>query len=284
MSWNNFIPKVWSANFIREKERVLVFGGVCNREYEGEISGAGDRVKVSTIGDITVDDYVKNTTSITPESLSDASRELIIDQSKYFAFAVDDLDSLQMKPKMMSEAERKAAVAMKNVQDQYIAALATQAGLGHPSYPIGTPANITSDNVEQIFAECAEEMMVKDVEMERLFAIIPPWLHTKLYLAGLGTLSQNVEVWNNGRVGRFAGFDLRVSNNVVKNSTSWDISQIVMGVLGESIALAEQLVKVEAFRPESSFSDAVKGLHVYGAKVMRPDKTLTLYADKTAES
>ena len=97
------------------------------------------------------------------------------------------------------------------------------------------------------------------------------------------SLTDNVSPWENGRVGRAFGFQFLVSNNVSKNSTSWDQTRAIFGVEGESFALAEQIVKTEAYRPESSFDDAVKGLHVYGGKVLRPDMTLTFYCDKTAE-
>ena len=76
----------------------------------------------------------------------------------------------------------------------------------------------------------------------------------------------------------------KIWNSNVSNAGSWANTKIIAGVKNESIALAEQIVSVEAYRPESSFSDAVKGLHVYGGKIIRPDMTCVLYADYTAES
>jgi hypothetical protein len=75
-----------------------------------------------------------------------------------------------------------------------------------------------------------------------------------------------------------------MSQNVTHTATTWATTENIAGVANESFGFASQLMSVEAYRPESAFSDAVKGLHLYGAKVMRPDKTLVWYADKTAEA
>jgi hypothetical protein len=81
------------------------------------------------------------------------------------------------------------------------------------------------------------------------------------------------------------GFDMFMSNNVSAASTvTWDQTRIIGGVRGQSLSFADAILKVEAFRMEAGFHDAVKGLHVFGAKVMRPDMTITIYADKTAEA
>ena len=282
MSLNNFIPKVWAANLISAKDKVHVFGAVANKDYEGEISGFGDTVQISQIGAITVATYTKNSTSITPEELQDAASTLLIDQSKYFAFKIDDVDKAQTKPKVMQEAMRKSAYALKDTQDTAMAALYTEAGLSQNSNT--TPVDMTSVNIEDEFLAVAETLDSANAERERRFAIIPPWVLTKLILAGVSSLTDNNAVWTNGMLGRALGFNFRESNNVSKNSTSWDKTRIICGVEGESFTLAEQIVSVEAYRPESSFSDAVKGLHVYGHKIIRPDVTCVLYADKTAEA
>lgn len=282
MAITNFIPKVWSANLISVLQKEHVFANVANRDYQGEITGAGDSVKISQIGSITVATYTRNSTSITPQELQDASSTLLIDQSKYFAFKIDDVDAAQAKPKVMQEAMKQAAYALGDTQDAYIAGLYGDAGMAQNTN--ASPADVTSLNVEDEFLAAAETMDNNSVPRSGRFAIIAPWVLTKLTLAGITSLSDNVALYTNGRLGRALGFDFSVSANVSKNSSSWDKTRIICGVTGQSLTVAEQIVKTEAFRPEAQFSDAVKGLHVYGCKVIRPDMTLTLYADKTAEA
>lgn len=280
MSLNNFIPEIWSANLIVALRKKHVFASLAQRR-DGEIN-FGDRLRISELGHITVSPYVKNSTSITPETLQSAQAWLNIDQANYFAFEVDDVDKAQMNVEVMQAAMSDAAYQLADTMDSYMAGLYADCGLSVDSND--TPADITSLNVEEKFLEVAEKMDDENIPREGRFAIIPPWVHIKLVLAGISNLSDNKDVYINGLIGHALGFEFYLSNNVSKNSSNWDKTRIICGVKGKSFGLAEQIKSVEAFRPESSFSDAVKGLHVYGAKIIRPDMTCVLYADKTAES
>ena len=283
MSVDNFIPQVWSAYVLRALQSAHVFAAVANRKYEGEIRESGDTVRINQVGDVTISTYTKNSTSISPETLTDAQSILRIDQCKYFAFEVDDVDRAQTKGGILEEGLNRAVYGLRDTADAYLAGLYCDCGLSHPDYTNSSPIDMTSENIEEAFLESAEVMSDADVPETGRFAIIPPWVTTKFQLAGIANLSDNVDVWKNGLVGRFGGFDLIQSTNVSKNSSSWDKTRIIMGLRNESFTYAEQIVKTEAYRPESAFSDAIKGLHLYGGKIVRPDKTLVLYADKTSE-
>ncbi len=282
MSIKNFIPEVWAANLIRAKEKVHVAAMLANRDYEGEIRNFGDSVKVSQIGEISVGDY-SGDSDITFEDLNDAASHLRIDQAKYFAFQIDDVDAAQVNPKLMQEAMRKSAYALKDSQDSYILGLYADAGLSVDSD--ASPADITSLNVDEKLLEVAEKMDENNVQREGRFGIVPPWFHSKCVLAGLTAKTENDALFANGFIDRILGFDLYLSNNVSIGTPSTGAqTRMIFGVVGESFALAEQIVSIEALRIEKRFKDAVKGLHLYGAKIWRPDCTCVLYADKTAEA
>src|ERR1044072_6993976 len=108
MAITNFIPEVWAAELLTSLKKALVFGDVANHDYEGDISEAGDTVHIVSVNRPTIGDYVKNVTSINPETLTDAERTLVIDQCKYFAFEIDDVDARQAKGGLMSEAAMEA--------------------------------------------------------------------------------------------------------------------------------------------------------------------------------
>ena len=111
--------------------------------------------------------------------------------------------------------------------------------------------------------------------------IVPPWYHGLLLASDLFVrvdASGNDTALRNGVVGRAFGFDVMVSNNCV-NVTGDDY--IVQAGYPGAVSFAEQIVKVEAYRPENAFSDALKGLHVYGAKLVRPTGIATLTASIT---
>jgi hypothetical protein len=101
MAITNMISSVWSSRLLLALEKSLVFGqtGVINRDYEGEIKAEGDRVFGHSLADLTIGTYQKNVTVINYEQLTDARQTLVIDRSRFFAFRVDDVDAVQMKPK-----------------------------------------------------------------------------------------------------------------------------------------------------------------------------------------
>ena len=103
-----FIPTVWAARLLVALEKALVYGqaNVCNRDYEGEIREAGNTVKIASIGDVNIGDYVKNTNITDPDNLTDSEQMLTVDQSKYFNFYVDSVDRAQQGVNVMDEAMR----------------------------------------------------------------------------------------------------------------------------------------------------------------------------------
>ena len=118
MTVNNFIPTVWSNSIFQDFETKTVLAPLCNRNYEGEIREAGDRVKITAVGPITINSYTKNSTSdITVQDLTDSQTTLYVDQQKYFAFQLDDVDAAQTKGGVLQEGVRKAGQALAKDAD-----------------------------------------------------------------------------------------------------------------------------------------------------------------------
>lgn len=282
MSVNSFIPEVWSAELLASLKKTLVYGQprIANRNYEGEISEFGDTVTINSVGRPTVSTYTPNSTTITPEQLTTAQRKLIIDQAKYFSFYVDDVDARQVRNSggLMSEAMREAAFALGDTADQFIAGLYTGA---QSANQIGTVSVTSGALAYTQINKLGTKLDEASVPKEGRWVVVPPWF-TELLLEDDKTsrvdASGSSEALRNGFVNRLLGFDLLESNNV-PNPTGDDFA-IIAGYPG-AISYAEQINKVEAFRPESAFEDAVKGLHLYGAKLVRPDGIATVLASKT---
>src|SRR5213595_3544098 len=125
MSILNFKPEIWSANLLVALRKELVYGAFINRDYEGEISEAGDTVRITSIGRPSINNYVPNSTSIVPEQVNDSQRTLVVDQSKYYAFAVDDIDARQAKGNVIPQSMNEAAYGLADVMDQFIASFYT---------------------------------------------------------------------------------------------------------------------------------------------------------------
>lgn len=285
MAINHFIPEIWSAKLLTSLETSLVYGGagVVNRDYEGDIASAGDTVRITSISDPEINDYVAGSTDIVPQPLTTAQRTLHITESKYFAFEVDDIDARQAAGDVMAEGMTRAAYRLRDVADTFLAAKFVG---GVQAANIIGATHITADGAAtgsisayEGLVRLAQKLDEADIPDEGRFAIIPAWYHSLLLLdkrftdaSARGEASAAI----NGQVGVVSNMRIARSNKVPQIADGFGV------IAGTAAAMtyAEQINKTEAYRPESSFSDAVKGLHVYGAKVVRPDHIAMLTASE----
>lgn len=283
MAVSTFIPAVWSRSLLVNLHKSLVFGqpAVINRDYEGDISGFGSSVKIHNIGPITVSDYTVNTDLTAPEALTDNETVLTIDRQKAFNFQIDDVDNAQTQPKLMEGAMFEAAYALGNEADAYLGSLYTQAGITTGFGSTGTPIVPTASTAYEYLADAYTALDEANAPTQGRWCVVPPWFHGLLRkdqrFVSYGT-QENRLTLQNGNIGEAAGFQVFVSNNVA--NTSGTKYRIMFGH-PSAWSLANQVQKVEAFRMEKRFADAVKGLHVYGAKVVRPTILGAMCASKS---
>jgi len=267
MGLDTFVPSIWAANLLSPLYKSLVFGSAVNRDYEGDISQYGDSVRINEIGDITVSDYTKYN-DLDWQELSSAQKTLFIDQAKSFSFEVDDIDEAQAKPKVMGEAMTRAAYAIADEIDQHIAGLYTDAGVELAA------TTATTSNALSWVADAAEALNEANAPTSGRIMIIPPALLTKLLLTISGGVSTtgvpkvfDDGVLVNGYVGSIYGFNILVSNNVQESSSG--VYQPLF-MTRQAISFAGQITKMGSVQRESRFGMGVKGLYVYGSKVVRP--------------
>jgi hypothetical protein len=286
MSITNFIPTIWSARLLAALDESLVYSqpGVVNRDYEGDIGAVGDQVRINSIGDPTISNYSRNADINSPEELNSAQQVLAIDQGKYFNFAVDDVDQVQARPLIMDEAMRRAGFKLMQTADQYVAALmvanvpsANQLGSeASPKTDLGT-----AGNAYQYLVDLGVMLDENVTPQAGRWAIVPPWFHGLLLkdsrFVAAGTPTTDA-VLRNGMIGEAAGFRVMKSNNVPYTTTTTKFK--IMAGYGGATSFVQQVLNVEAYRPQLRFSDAVKGLHVYGAKVIRPSNIAMLVANR----
>lgn len=282
MSVTSFVPEVWAAQLQASLKKSLVYGSerVANRQYEGDIADAGDTVTINSISRPTVGTYTKNATTITPETLTTAERKLTVDQAKYFAFEVDDVDARQAKNSgaLMAEAMSEAAYALADTADQFVVGKYTDVQSGNA---LGTVSVTSTDLAFTQIRKLKVKLDEATVPQQDRYVVVPPWYHGLLLENAKfvdASASGSTEPLLNGLVGRALGFNILVSNNAPLVTGD---DYLVLAGHPSAITYAEQINKVEAFRPESAFADAVKGLHLYGCKVVRPDSIATVVASIT---
>jgi hypothetical protein len=291
MSVSSFVPEVWSAALLTSLKKAQVFARLINRNYEGEIAQSGDTVHITSISRPTIATYVPNVTVIAPETLQTADRTLVIDQAKYFAFEVDDVDLRQVRGNIIDEAMREAAYGLSDAADQFLCQLVGTNAAGvtgvAAANQIADTAITTGDLAYTNLTKLSQKLNEANVSQLGRFAVIPPWYLQLLLdtnkiafnpmLAGNPAIGEAALI--QGYVNRLVGMDIYVSNNIQQAAGDGDDSIIIAGT-PDAWSYAEQISKTEAYRPPTTFADAIKGLHLYGGKITRPDGLATLIASK----
>ncbi|MFB7225233.1 N4-gp56 family major capsid protein [Streptomyces sp. NPDC056227] len=273
MAISAFKPEVWNANLLVALEKSHVYGaaGVVNRDYEGDIAQYGDTVHITSLADPTIGTYTPHT-DITIEDVDDADATLLIDQSKYFAFEVDDVEKRQALNggAILTEQARKAAYKLRDVADAYVAGLMA-AGIDAGNL-VAEQTLATAASAYDLLVDLGTILTEDDVPFEGRWTVVTPKFYGLLLkdtrFVGSGD-AQAAATRINGVVGEAAGFSVRLSNNA-PNGPGAGAGKLVIAGYDGAVTYAEQINKTEATRKEKGFADIVKGLHLYGAKVVRP--------------
>ena len=265
MALDAFIPEICSARLLAHLDKKHVYAKLVNREYEGDIRNVGDTVRINQIGDVTVKDYTKNNTIQAPDELTASQLTLTLDQAKYFNFAVDDIEAAQANVKLIDKAMERAAYSLADATDQYIAALVSQAGITIDN-GAGEPLVVDGTNVKayDLLVDIAVQLEENNVPAANRWIVIPPWFMGQLLKDDRLMRVDYKNLIETGEIPGIVGLKVFVSNNVPENAGEYS----AMAGVPEAIAYAEKVVKMEAYRPDDRFADAVKGLLVYGAKVL----------------
>lgn len=266
MAITNFVPTIWASAIQSTLTENLVASSLVNTNYQGDVANSGDTVKITSIVDPTIGDYTGS--DITVEDIDDATLSLVIDQSKYFAFELDDVDAAQAVSggALMSEATSRAAFGLSKAADSYIfGAIATDAGAASEARTFDAAADVYPTLVDAGVA-----LDENDVPSQGRWVVVTPEIHGLLlqddrFIAAGDAAGASVRAA--GSIGTAAGFSVYKSNNLPAGGGATSV------LFGSNIAttFAQQISKVVAFEQELRFNQAVKGLHLYGAKVTRPE-------------
>ena len=263
MAITNFISTVWSENLYKQLDGKYIGVANCNREWEGEIRQQGDRVRILGIEPISVQNYIKNANLSAPAVLKDNVRELVINQAKAFNFQIDDIDRAQSNLKIMNEALRNAANALAQQADYYVYSLYDDIPEANCVYAENVSEENIMDYILEGLLKLQENGVTDDIVLE-----VTPKIAQIIFKAKLAISTNNNETLENGCIGSIAGCKVYVSNNIFVEDDDVNLTHKCFMRTKRAIAFAEQLSEVEAYRPELRFADAVKGLMLYGAKIV----------------
>lgn len=256
MSVQHFIPTIWSKKILDELEVACKLVDNCWREYEGDAKHAGS-VKILGIGDVTIGDYTK--TDIDIQEVNDNGQLLTIDQAKYFAFVFDNVDKAQTVPGLMEGTRAEGIRGLAVARDTFVANLIKSAAATRST----TATANTPDAVKEAIDEAIVELKERNFDEEAVIELTPK--AAKAFKNSLTIVStDNPEYIKKGVIGYYDGYKVIESNNLAKDDT-----HAYCAIRGKkAIAFVGQLEKVEAMPMERRFGDLVKGLDVYGGKVI----------------
>ena len=297
-----FLPSIYSKKVLNFFRKASVVEAITNTDYAGEISAYGDSVKIIKEPVISVSDYTRGSDT-TATKLTDQELTLVVDSAKAFKFIVDDIETNMSHVNFKEVATSSAAYALRDSYDAaVIAAMFSGLSTSGPDHVLGADAAAATQTMGQhqggsnsidltgsdgtgtdpldVMAFMAKLLDEQSVPEEGRWFVAPPSFYNELSQSGSKLLSVDFNAGQgsirNGLVssGKLRGFDMYKSNNVAAASTA--TGKILAGHIS-STATAQTIISTEVLRDPSSFGDIVRGLHVYGAKVLRPEALVSAF-------
>lgn len=278
----NFIPEIWSGKLIENFYDATVLAAISNTDYEGEIRQHGDTVNIRTTPEITIRTYVKGQT-LQVENPDKPKLQLLIDKGEYFSCIEDDVDKVQSDVNMMDQWSKDASERMKIKIDQRVltdllpdvSSLNKGNTAGRITGNIdlgstGTPVAITKTNVLEYIVDMGTVLDEANCPEADRFLVIPAKMAGMIKKSDLKDASitgDSMSVIRNGRLGMIDRFTIYMSHNL--SVSSGKFSLIAGHKMG--FTFASQMTNMETIRSETTFGNIIRGLQVYGYKVVKPE-------------
>lgn len=273
----SFQQTIWSASILRSLEKITSLRNHCNFQYEKDSKNAKE-VKILSVNRPTIRTYVPGT-PITRESATDSSQLLQLNQYRYFNFEVEDIVKAQSVPGLMEALTDEAGKGLALEGDLYVAKIVKEdVESDAPTVAVSASVvTLTNSNAMASVEDGFATLYANDCKVSDTFYLeLAPKVFTT-YRQQLTELStNNPEILKKGAVGKINNAYVCIENCLPEADDGGSVYNILR--TDKAIAFAEQIEKVEKYRPEDAFTDAVKGLYVFGAKIIRPKE---IYVMKT---
>ena len=298
-SGNNFMPEIYSKKVLNFFRKASVAEAITNTDYAGEISAYGDSVKIIKEPVITVDQYERGG-SITATTLTDNEVTLVVDTANAFKFIVDDIETSMSHVNFKEVASSSAAYALRDAFDTgVIAKLFAGVSASSPNHILGSDnatdlaagtfdgtgnldigyASGEHDPID-VLSHMARLLDEQNVPEEGRWFLANPEFYEQLVQSSSKLLSVDFNAGQgsirNGLVssGKLRGFDMYKTNNIAATTNA--AGKCIAGHIS-STCTAQTIINTEVVRDTASFGDIVRGLHVYGAKVLRPEALVSAF-------
>ena len=298
-SGNNFMPELYSKKVLNFFRKASVAEAITNTDYAGDISAFGDSVKIIKEPVITVDQYERGG-AVTATTLTDNEVTLVVDTANAFKFIVDDIETSMSHVNFKEVASSSAAYALRDAFDTgVIAKLFAGTSASAPNHILGSDSATDlaagtfdgSGNLDigyasgehdpiDVLSHMARLLDEQSVPEEGRWFLANPEFYEQLVQSSSKLMSVDFNVGQgsirNGLVssGKLRGFDMYKTNNIAATTNA--AGKCIAGHMS-STCTAQTIINTEVVRDTASFGDIVRGLHVYGAKVLRPEALVSAF-------
>ncbi len=291
----NFIPEIWSKKLNARFYASTVLMQIANRNWEGEIKSAGSKVMIRQTPSINIGTYDPMSPSVSYQNLGEEKLELLIDQARSFAFKVDDVLKAQADINLINEATQDAAENMKIAIDrQVLGTVYADVAASNVVDAASSGNEITKDNILDVIITAAQKLDEQNIPESGRWLVLPPWMCAMIKKSDFRDASlagDTVSIARNGRLGIVDRFTIYMSNNLAitdatgkkPGDTGYAAATArtkVMAGTKHFLSFASQFNNVETLRLENQFGDGVRGLNVFGYKVVKPEAGVLLDAKK----
>lgn len=277
-----FVPQLWDAAVYRTLEDTLVAKKICRNMPTNPAKGFGDTVYFNGLADPTVNDY---TGTVTYETLISSQIPLLINQRKYAAFKVGDIEAAMANVDMKGSQAARVAYVLQKAVDTYIFGSATAVAVAGAGTTATADTTCDSTTILSDISGMIRILEEQNVRANNIWIVIPPWVKEKLVLAGIKfQIKDGLSVEGGVEFANYLGADIYVSNNVYNSNTATDPVSTVCAGSYDSIVYSEALMESRGMELESSFDYGVSSLLVFGAEVIKPKELVKRVMTYTAET
>lgn len=274
----NYIPEIYSGKLVEKFYKSTVFGEIASTDYEGEISAYGAQVKIRTVPDITVSDYVIGQ-GLSAQYPSSPSVTLVINRAKSFAVALSTVDARESDIDMADVFANDGSIQLRIVADADVLTTipaqvsvdnqGTTAGVDSNSINLGdstTPFVITPVNIVNFIVDCGTVLDEQNVPDDGRWMVLPPWACGTIKKSDLRIASlsgDGVSIARNGKVGMVDRFTLYQSRQLLSQTSPGPANYVMFGH-SAGLTFAAQILENEMITNPNDFGYIIRGLMVYG--------------------
>lgn len=270
MAVANFKKQVWSSKIQHQLETITSLKDHCDFEFEGEVKQA-ERIKILGVVRPTIRTYVPGT-ALVREGANDNVQYMDIDQFRYFDFEVDDVEKAQAQKGLIEALSKEATLGLSEEADAYVASLVVKDKVNLNSANSTDISTVTDGGISLIEGGFATLYGNNCKPSDTFHLEITPEWYTILRPEIITLDTNNSEIIKKGYVGKYGNALISIENMLGTWNDGTRDTKLAMLRTNKAIAFVGQIDKVEAYRPQDAFSDAIKGLYVFGSKIVRPEQ------------